>query len=483
MNRTYTEDDMAAVLKMSGIVGGEDIDGILKKHAALTKDTMPAAGRPLTDSRLYDGGPFGFNPGEILSTVTTGGSALMNWIPSKSVKSRRTQISHLEFVTPEGFDPETTTYAEWLASLSLDDCGYGPSTVWSGFTYSQSGGSFSWSTNMMKTYEDSGLRYWEQQPTYAVRGNFAGSPLSLQSDRQWAVARLMMAAETHLDYVLKHGNASNSAMEWDGLDQILLPGYVQSRVEGPGIPHWADPYILNGSAITTVAELLTFIRRAVRVIRNRARAVNWTIIPGDMVLHMPSSMWDAVAESVAAGGMYAYTNAFGFDGSQTFGDFRTELTSVLSGGNGQGVITVDGFPVFVMPDVNTGHSTTITTTGPVTSPGVTGDVNLLTRRAGGMTLLEQQYIDWTKLDYPAVNENVRMLLNGQARTGWVTEANKCYYYYMEMAGRMVSFMQPLQARILSVTVPVLDAEEVIAGSFTSPDFLPFKSAGSLTPVL
>jgi hypothetical protein len=442
--------------------------------ARYLKDTMPAGGRAAS-GYLYDGNsPFGIYPNDPISLVVSGGSPLMNWIPTRYINDRFEYISHLEWVAPEGFDG-SQTYAEYLASVDMDDCGGGPATDWNGFTYRVSGGRFRWQTKMMKPYLDGGMKYYEQQPIYTIRGSNIGQPLA--SDREWAIARLFMVMQSHYDYVLKSGERANSNMEWDGIKTVLVPGYVQNNLVGRGTPHWADPMIINGLAINNVAALLQAIRRLVRRAIKRLRMRQWIVLPGDIAIWMPATMWDQLAEHVAAGGMYKYTNAYGFNGDMSAGDFMRALEQTRSGGFGFGNIVVDGITVPVIADDTIGMNVTIDPSG-TPKPGIAGDVSVLVRRANGMTLLEQQIVDWTKLTYPTNGlENIVQMPQGHVRAGWVTEANNCYYYYAEMAGRFVSYMQPLQGVIRNVVIETLDAAENEAGTFTSPDFYPYRGVG------
>lgn len=451
----------------------EDNGFKMEDYPELRKDTIPNSGARPSTGWLYDGGPFNLYPDDPISEVISGGSPLMNWLPTSRVKSRTTHVSHLEWVAPDGFDG-TQTYAEYLAGISIDTCGYGPSTAWSGFQYRMDGGSFSWTTSNMKPYPDGGVMYHEQHPIYTLRGSNIGQPLA--NDRDWAVARLMLVMQQHLDYVLKFGNVANSQMEWDGLDQIITTGYVPARVVGAGVPHWAEPIVVNGAAILTPGQLLQNLRAIVRRLRRRLADRNWSLQSGDMIILMSRTMWDNLAESIASGAMYNYTNNFGFDGDQSFTDFRQEYRAVRSGGLGFGTIDIDAEPVPVLVDPGMGMNVTIDPGGVNETPAITGDIMVLTKRAEGMTLLEQQYIDWAQLDYPTVMEDIFTMQGGVVRAGWITEANKCFYYYAEMGGRMITYMQPLQARINNATIPTLDSLENESGMFWSPDFYAYNGA-------
>lgn len=454
--------DIHNILVKAG-VDPVSVDGVTRAIQDIRKDVVPP--RPI-GNRLYDGGPFSLMQEDVISLAMNGSSPIVAWIPTGEVKSHYEEVNHLSFVTPRGFNG-SQTYPEWLASIEIGECGYGPSTNWSGFTYRMDGGSFSWTTDTMHRLTD-GLPYWEKYPTYTVRGE---NSILLGSDREWAVARVMIAMEQHLDYVVKHGNRLNSDMEWDGLDQIIRTGYVASRTTS-GLATWADPIVVNAAPFTTVAQALSTIRILVRQLRRRAAGRNWKINPADMAICMPAIMWDNLAEYIASGAMYSYNNTFGFNGQQTFQDFRQEYRNVRTGGLGYGTIDIDGTPVPVLPDVNLGESSTFEVAG-TTVPSVTGDIYILTRRAGGNVLLEQQYVNWDKLGGPTFDEDTFTVANGIARAGWINENNKCYYYYAEMAGRLSTYMQPMQARMNNVTVPVLGGDVNEATSFISSDFYAF----------
>ena len=430
------------------------------------KDVMPSAGRG-NSMRIYENGPFSLIEGDVFSSVVNGGGPLMQWIPTRLITDRYQPVNHLDYVAPANFDG-SQTYADWLAQNGvIDECGYGPTTTWNGFAWQASGGSFSWRTDMMKAYEDGGIRYYENMPVYTVRGQ-AGIPLS--SDREWAIARLFMVSQQHLDYVIKHGDANNSNMEWDGLLQILRPGYVQSRLIGPGNPTWANPTIINGATLTTPGAVLQAIRSAVRLILNRANARNWQIDATDLVVVMESGMWDVLAEHVASGAMHRFTNNYNFTGQMSPSEYLTLYNQTRSGGLGYGVLNIEGRVIPVIAEHGLGYNTTVSG-----NPAITGDIMVLTRRANGFNLLEQQYVDWRALSYPTTtSENYVNLQQGFMRAGYVIEANKCYYYYAEMAGRVMSYMQPMQAVIHNVTLPSTLDTAVESAYMYSPNFYPYQ---------
>ncbi len=101
-----------------------------------------------------------------------------------------------------------------------------------------------------------------------------------------------------------------------------------------------------------------------------------------------------------------------------------------------------------------------------------GDIYMLTRSFRGMAILENQYMNWNAFQGYPTNGTERIYQNGMIRAGWVTEANKCFYYYTEMSGRLLSKFQPLQGRLTDVKVTTLMANDIRSGSFGSRDWYP-----------
>ena len=449
------------------------------------KDTMPAEGYPPPGGRILDGSPFSLTNQMIFNGVpmNRGGNAISNWLPTGKMTGRKKQVQHLDFIIPNGFDIDTQTYAEWLATQSIGECGYGPSGDWSGFTYESGGGSFSWSTKMLKQIEDGGLPYYEQMPITGYNLlNADGSTTRIESDADWALALVMMLSEDHLNYVTTFGYAENSDMEWDGIMAIVTDGYVQAHTVGRGVPHWANPMIVDGSAIVTAAELLSEMHQMVRHARRRARLKNWPIAMGDMVFYMSAMMWDQLAEEISAGALLNYTNAYNFEGQIDIAAFETRLLRTRTGGFGMGVIPIDGVDVPVIVDDNMGVNSTIEISAVVT-PAVTGDVLLLTRRAGNFQLWSHDFLDYSDLGGPRHPDESFGVQNGFGKAGRVTEANKCFYWYMEMMGRLTCNMLPLQGRITSVSLPVLSQYGIEAPSaYSNKQFYPYKVHGSIEPM-
>lgn len=443
--------------------------------AQYLKDTMPAAGRPGPGGRIYDGGPFSqinSNDG-ILSGVPQGGSDLARWLPTNKMKSRYVDVKHLEFVSPDGFDPSVDTYAQWLNGITIPECGFGPNATWSGFEYTQSGGDYSFQTDMMKPLEDGGLPYYEGMQLFQLNHNGTRTPI--EDDRDWAVAILIRVVEEHTNWVLIQGRRDNSDMEFDGLLSQLTEGYIASKTIGRGIPHFVDPYVIDGAALIAAANVLAQLHINVRVQMNRIKLGGWTVNPGDMAVAMHPAMWDNLAPAIAAGAFDLFVNSFNFDGQVSQIEFNERLDGIRM----KGSMRIDGFEVPILEDTRLAASSVVGST-----PSITGDIPILVRAAGGVQLLSQDWLDWNTISYPTeLGIQQRTLQDGFAAYGWVTEASACYFYWLKMHGRVTSKMHQFQGIINSVSVPVLSGDEVLSSSFTSKDFPAAKyHGGVLDPV-
>jgi hypothetical protein len=427
--------------------------------------------RPV-DGWLYENGPFSLVEDEPVSAVIKGGSALAQWLPARLVDYRYPHVSHLEWIAPDGFDG-SETYRDYLRDVEIADCDYGPTSDWSGFEYHMEGAEWSFQSPVLKD-KDFGMKDYEESPVYQVRGGQAGMPLT--NDADWAVARSLILMEQHMSYLLVYGDITNSVMEFDGLDTIISNGYVASKVVGPGVPHWPNPLIVNAAAVTTAAGILELIRGMVRKLRNRALSRNWSLAVNDMAILLPAAMWPYIADSCASGSHVAF-DATEFTGQMTYGDFLSERSRITQGGLGFGFIDVDGMAVPVIPDGNLGRNTTIDPGGDNEAEGVTGDIMILTRRINGMTILEQQYMDWSQFVTPDNgHQDTFALMNGLMKGGWKLENNACFQYYLKAGGRLTSLFQPMQARINNVSLTTILENENEGGMFWSPDFYAYDGA-------
>lgn len=422
----------------------------------LMKDAMPSGGRPST-GYLYDGGPFSSTNPDVYALNIGQSSEFSRWLPSQRVNWMKDEVQHLSLAgLPYGFNGEDT-YADYLSSFTIPTCGYGPAgTNWDGFRYQVDGGGFSFTTDMMTVIEDSGLQYYQRQPIqYNIHGGFGATNGVITNDKDWAIAQLLDKARQHVDYINLYGEKVNSDMEWDGISSIIAPGYVQEHLIGVSAEaKLADPMWVNGISLGVPTDAALLLKTLNAVVTNRLnyiRARGWTMnIASDCALLMHPTVLEMLHQAQAAGGDVYWANYFDTPGQilQTLDGYRAEYNRLKE----SRTLRLGGVDIPVITDVNLGFYGSVTV-GSTPTQAYTGDVFFLVKRLNGMNILEQRYIDWSKMDYPFKgSERMDEINGGTARTGWVEEANKCYYYYLEMFGRIVCLFMPVQARISNVTI-------------------------------
>lgn len=429
---------------------------------------------------IFKDGPFSWMTDSLISDVTYGGNALMQWIPTEPMEPTREEtVSHLSWVAPSGWQPGTQTYSAFLDSLdpgeAYDACDPVCLTGdWAAFDYNVKYGQVCTGSGKLTT-DEFGMRQHRNVAIPAVRGPNAG--INMATDADWARARAAIVMEQHLDWNILFGVQGNFA-QWDGLYQQMTPGYVQTHFVGNGAVHWAEPLIINGAIATSCDEIIILVKNVIRHIRKLILQHNFRVQPSDMAVVLPYAMWAHLLDCIACGGDTGCgTQPTGY----TKADWRAERERAATGGIGYGVMEVDGVFIPVIPLEGIA-------VGGVDGDGnnvVTGDIFVLTRRVNGMNALAQQYFDWSQIDgFLEATYNTMISQGGLFKETWISENDECFQYRTVLRGRNIIRMYPLQARIASVslTVPLPVATELQSGFLNEYFYGGADSGGVLTPV-
>lgn len=432
----------------------------------MEKDTVTTP--PPTTGFIYKDGPWTFCANDVISAVTQGGSQLMQWIPTRGVNTRNEHVAHLSWVAPKDFTG-STSYMDYLASLStIDVCDFGPTSDWQACEYSHSSYRVSFQSPTI-TRRDMGMLDCENSPIYRIRGPQQGLPID--NDADWALARVAIQMEQHLNWNAIFGDPAAGQLMYDGIDNIIDIGWVASKKVGPGSCDFVDPIVINGTALSTPAAVLKQVKGIVRKIRQRARDRGAVLTANDMAILMPRSHWAYLSEAIAWGALVGdvVSNITMNNDVRMYFDEKQRITS---GFFGNGFIEVDGQPVPVLIDDIMGANGTSGA-----NSVVTGDIYVLTRYFGGLTILEHQFLDWNRLATPAgLQLQEEIYQNGLLRTGWKILNQTCFQYFAEMEARFISRFQPLQGKITDVTVTAILENENESPSFASQDFYAFNGA-------
>lgn len=451
----------AAVKAAIGVYFGGGETGDLMKYSFDMSD-RPDAGW------LYTDGPFTYNGMQdgIFNQAISGGSQLAKWIPVERMESKVETMAYLDYVVPRGWDGQS--YLAFLNSLTVNTCEYGPSTAWHGHEAQFGFGEWSVSTETMTKY-DFGLPKHRNTPMMTIRGSGEGAfNGTISNDADWATAQLAVALEQHYDYIMRFGTLGGN-YQMDGLANVISAGYIDSHIIG-GMPAiFSDPLMYDGSGLTTIQDILEVIRATVRKIVKRATQRRWSIAGTDMAVVMPSAFVDYIVDAISCG---ANTSCNSSNLSFVINDIREERRRT-EGGLGWGEIEVGNMRIPIISDDGLGTDYTL-----AGQHYTSGDIYILTRRVNGVNLLAQQPLNWNMLDLPEGNwwlEN-----GGITRAGWVNLNESCWYGFAEQAGRLICRMEPLQGRIMSVSVAQV-LENASESGFLNDSFFALQDTDPLQP--
>lgn len=409
------------------------------------KHTLPA---PTTDNLIYKDGPFTWRTDEIILDVTNGGSPLMQWLPFEPLENREESVTHMSYVAAAGYQPTQQSYADYLDELSVgDECDRECITAeWGSFEYTMMYGKACAASRTL-TLDDFGMRQHKKTPIPRIRGPRAG--YNLENDALWAIGQSGIVLEQHLDWNLLYGIHGRNH-QWDGIRQLLTPGYIDSHLVGSGAPLWANPIQLDGTNITTCEGLAEAVKNLVRYLRKEIQDRNWRVGLTDMVIVMPTTFVNYIMDCIACGAMTGCgTQPTGY----TIADWRAERARLMRGGVGYGILEIDGVPIPILP-LNGIAQDGVDDEGNFVT---TGDIMVLTRRVNGINCLATQLLDYTSLNgwdlyKRAVGENVWTANGGHFMHRWHEINKTCVKYSTEVTGRNVLRMAPLQAILSSVTI-------------------------------
>lgn len=421
---------------------------------------------------LFVNGPFTLpksGPVDIYSLYVNDGNPLTQWIPTVEGKRLEEDMTYLTHIRPKGYQGDVT-FEEYLRSLPITECGGGPTTEAFGFSFHVEGAELRVETETLRLI-DTYLRNPHHETTTISRIRGLDLPVpELRNDGDWATARAVLMLQSLIERSLVTGNKDNSPFEFDGLEKVIAPSYISQHSTfnaGTSIDHLLDPMVVDFSAVDIadypqVGQLLLAISKMVRVIVQRASRGNLMLSSfNDMAIVMPSAMWRIIAEAAASGALTRLKDGnFGFVGQISIRDYEERFNSILT----SYVLPIDNMMIPVLPVDELGMTVDYTANdsnnNPVTQLGITGDIYVLTRRLGGINLLEQRYINWNNVGISDANarKNVSVLLNGLARRVFNTSTDgaECFYYTLTAGGMFFSRSNYYQGRINNVTLPLED---------------------------
>lgn len=413
-----------------------------------------------------------------ISLGMEGGSMLSRWIPAMGTDAKNFTVTHLTAIGPEDFTGEDT-YLDFIASQdAVGLCDFGPGSDFNGFEYTHTMHRMSYSNKNKPTYYNHyGRRMWQQSPRRPVRGGPDLQRQVFENDAEWTLAGLSAVREQHRNWVILNGDSDISSGYGmiDGLNKIISKGWVAERKRGIGDVRGADPIILNAASLNTREKLVKGLKRVGNKLLNRMWSRGHIPAAEDFVLVIGPTMWTYLAEVIAGGaltGMLA-TNVQLTSTSETWQRAYDDLTG--GGPFGVGYFPIGQRKVPVLIDSNLERNAPLSGN----RYGIFGSAYFLTRRFRGEEILQQYYLNWDLLeDGQPFGEarSIPNMQNGSIRVTANEQNNMCFWYGIEEEAAVLSRMQMLQAKIVSMFIEAEMENEVEGPSFTNDDWFEYDGA-------
>jgi len=451
------------------------------KNQGLEKATVTIGTPSTTTGLLYNtADPNGsqlwsYCAGDVISEVVDGGSPLVQWIPAIGTNVWNENVAHLSWIAPDGFDG-AETYMDYITEdANPAECEYGEGAMDFNiceYSHNMFRVSTSNKNQPLNRFHFGGMRHCDKEPQLRVRGELRNT--KIDNDAEWILSLLGVDLEEFINWNAINGDPSIPSKKgmYDGLENILNVGWVKGKAVVDGSCLYTDPIVISGTNITTARALLMKIWYMVRRLRRRMSTRNFRPSGADMIVSMSSAHWELILDELALGALTPGTQA-SIQFTTTPEVYQRQREMFSGGGVGFGYLPFPEGGVPVIIEEALGSNTELLDG----TPSVTGDVYVLTRRFKSLTILEHQFLDWNKIiDMPAPGVgNSTVFQNGMLRASWQEVNSLCYYYGIEMYGRIVSRMQFLQGKITDVTLELPDElERIEAASYTHQDFYAYE---------
>lgn len=417
-------------------------------------------------------GLFSYAVNDIISDVTRASSIFLQWLPARGIKDWNYNIAHYSWEAPEDFDGSDSYFDHLAAQEAIGTCEFGEGAQFNICEYTMGLNRMTKSNkNNPLVYPDHfGMRQTQNQPRYMLRGSEMGSPIDNDAIHQTAMVAGVY--EEHVNWNAIYGDSAVASGDGmiDGIDKILSIGWVKANQVGSGSCDYTDPYVINGIPLNTPELVANMIYNVIS--QQIAAMASRGYIPSgdDMAIMMSPVLWTRISDSIAAGALADAISLTGVIVNTTPEVIQRERERLQSGGLGFGFFPVGNHLIPIIPETRMGQTVPI-------SAGVTattGDILIMTKNFRGIRLLEYQYLDYRLLDTaPTEVEADFLSANGSIYNGWVVDNKKCVYLGMEGYGRIVTAMQPFQARINGVTLTDHIENENESGSWGSPNYYPY----------
>jgi hypothetical protein len=295
------------------------------------------------------------------------------------------------------------------------------------------------------------LRLCENQPRYRLDG------AAITDDMEYGIRLATEVLMQDLKTLLVLGT-TGTAGQFDGLRRLVKTGYTAPdghfcRIMDSIVVDWndndmsgGDGITWNGRAVSDDVDFVSLLLAVYRRIRDRlqmAPALSGALVPGDIVLVMPTALirclldaytcWSVCPTDFFAGSITGMNTLEG----------RRYRDSLNGGMFGAGRIFLDGFEIPLVPY----------NWGLINGPSHF-DAYMLTLKVGGIRLVQGQYNDMRNVlrlpGMPAGAGTFAQATDGGRLLTWPNADQTCVKHLVEMQPRLLMWAPWAQARIQDV---------------------------------
>lgn len=395
-----------------------------------------------TAARIYGSTPlFNLEADDALMSLSFAGQNQLldwiNWTPTNEYKLQKYFIDYVR-AADDGSGEPTVGYI-------TDPCADGNGVEWGKTDFVLTDFARLRRISPVRDATKIGMKYAAVQPRYRLDGEV------ISNDYEYEVRITTEVLMQDLRRMLVVGNKTTSGM-FDGLERLIKTGYTDSNGAHASsmdsvVIDWNGNTMAGGAGVTWngvgvgsgynfVSVLLSAFRRVMDRIRMSPSLSAAPIQVGDIVFAAPTHINRALLDqytgwSVAPGVAYNEVNLNTYEA-------RTFRNNLNGGMFGAGRIFLDGFEI---PLINYDW-------GLIKGP-TRGDAYLLTGRAGGIKILEGQFLDMKAVPPVYPGRNFRVQDNGLLLS-WEVFDNTCVRYNVEMQPRLYCMAPWAQVRFMDI---------------------------------
>ncbi len=375
---------------------------------------------------------------DLMSLTFEGASPFLDWLGWERTDVCVIKKNFITFVRAASSGGEES--AGWLADPCADPNG----VEWGSCDFTLTDFARLRRAGPTRDITKTGLRYCDIQPRYRLDGT------RIEDDREYDMVLATEVVTQDLKDMVVSGNASTDG-QFDGLERLVKTGYTNSSGRACTsmdsiVINWNNNTMdggagitWNGAAVGATYSFVDVLRAAYKRLRHRIRMAPslaaQRLNVGDIVLVLPEDFVDCVLDAYTCWSVCdSQINLMNSLEARRFRD------TLLGGLFGAGQITLDSFPIPILPY----------DWGLIKGPSHF-DAYLLTGQVGNIKVLQGQYNDMAPVSAKRAD---RYATDGGRLLTWREDDHTCEQQIVEMQPRLLAWAPWAQVRFQNVNCAV-----------------------------